>query len=95
MLGFDAICDLIAKGRLLSEVAFDVHLRDGKMIQGCASTTGVFWNCPCGQQLDMASDSAAMVTGGVRLDCDKCTRGYWLGQGIPLVGVNGIWESGG
>lgn len=94
LLETDALIAFMKSGRLVREVAFDVHMRCGAVVQGNATAESASWTCPCGSEIDMMSDAATMVTGGLLIRCPGCSRVYWLGQGLPLVGVQGVWETG-
>jgi hypothetical protein len=76
-----------------SEVDFEVRLGDGSITRGRATPEGASWDCPCGLRLDMASEAAHVVTGGLRLDCTACGRGYWLSRGLAMIGVFGVDQS--
>ncbi len=63
------------------------------MVRGHATRDEAAWTCPCGALLDLLSEAAQPVTGGLRIEC-SCGRGYWCGPGPWLVAVNGVWEDG-
>jgi len=94
LLETDAFITLMRSGRLLGEVAFDVHMRCGAVVRGRATAATAAWTCPCGSNLDMMSEAATLVTGGLLTRCPECGRTYWLGQGLSLVAVYGVWETG-
>lgn len=85
--------DLLARGELLREVAFEVHLRGGAVVRGHATPSSVAWECPCGERLDLLSDAAHPVTGGLLVEC-PCGRWYWCGPGPSQVGIRGVWQAG-
>lgn len=88
------VVELAKRGQLVERVTFKIHFLNGEISRGEASAAGAVWSCPCGQKLDIDSQHAFNVTGGVRLDCSSCERRYFLSQGVPLIAVNGVHEIG-
>ena len=72
----------------MSGGTFEVNLLDGTTRRGADSE----WSCPCGQPVDISSEAAFPVTGGVRLDCTGCGRHYFLSGGVPVIGERGVHE---